>query len=152
MIGSRTLSCPSAQPSMEAPRLLGVVEPTEDGPRVAYLSEEVAVTGDLLASASPARPAEVFRFAATCEASRCTHFDGSRCTLAARIVDRLPAVVDALPVCLIRSTCRWFAQEGRAACLRCPQVVTECAEASPAYVEAATPPERMSTPRGVVSG
>jgi hypothetical protein len=141
MAGPRTLSCPSAQPSMEAPRLLGVVEPTAEGPRVAYLNEEVAVTGDLLAAAAPARPAEVFRFSATCEASRCTHFDGTRCKLAARIVDRLPPVVDALPICLIRPTCRWFAQEGREACLRCPQVVTECAEASPDYVEAARPQE-----------
>lgn len=141
MAGPRTLSCPSAQPSMEAPRLLGVVEPTEDGPRVAYLNEEVAVTSDLLGAAAPARPAEVFRFAAICETSRCTHFDGMRCKLAARIVDRLPPVVDALPVCLIRPTCRWFAQEGREACLRCPQVVTECAEASPDYVEAARPQE-----------
>ena len=135
----RPLLCPSAQPSMDAPRLLGVVEPTDEGPRVAYLNEEVPVTEDLLAQTLPASPTEVFRFSATCESSRCTHFDGTRCKLAMRIVQRLPVVVEALPICLIRSSCRWFAQEGRAACLRCPQVVTESSEASPTYVEAARP-------------
>ena len=34
-------------------------------------------------------------------------------------------VVGALPRCAIRPTCRWFRQEGREACLRCPQVATE---------------------------
>jgi len=33
-------------------------------------------------------------------------------------------VVSELPSCQIRDTCRWFAEEGGAACLRCPQVVT----------------------------
>ena len=54
------------------------------------------------------------RFAARCEESRCCHFDGQI----------LPAVVEALPARLIRSECRWYAQEGRPACLRCPRVVT----------------------------
>jgi len=36
----------------------------------------------------------------------------------------LPEVVDHLPACNIRPDCRWFRQEGRAACVRCPQIVT----------------------------
>jgi hypothetical protein len=36
----------------------------------------------------------------------------------------LPAVVDALPVCTVRKDCRWYSQEGGAACLRCPGVTT----------------------------
>jgi len=35
---------------------------------------------------------------------------------------------DGLPACLIRATCRWYQQEGKAACHRCPQVVTYIAE------------------------
>jgi hypothetical protein len=34
-------------------------------------------------------------------------------------------VVDALPACAIRPACRWWQQEGKAACQRCPQVVTQ---------------------------
>jgi len=40
----------------------------------------------------------------------------------------LDPVVSALPRCAIRPVCRWFRQEGRAACLRCPQVATEQAQ------------------------
>jgi len=47
-----------------------------------------------------------------------------RC-LAAMIVQWLPSVVDTLPPCAIRPACRWWQQEGKAACVRCPQVVTE---------------------------
>jgi hypothetical protein len=120
-------------------RLLGVVERTDEGPRVAYLNEDVSVTDELLAQTMPVPPTEVFRFAAQCEERRCTHFDGARCQLATRIVHILPVVVETLPICLIRSTCRWFSQEGRAACVRCPQVVTETSEASAEYVRAARP-------------
>ena len=133
------LSCPSAQIGMQELRLLGVVEPTPEGPRVAYLNEDVPVTDAVLSQVAPMEPTRVFRFAAQCEATRCVHFSGERCQLATRIVQLLPGVVDALPVCLIRSTCRWFYQEGPNACLRCPQVVTEASDASAAYRQVATP-------------
>ena len=72
-----------------------------------------------------------------CSASRrlapsggCKHFKGNTCSLAKRIVEGVPAVVNALPACEIRPTCRWFRQEGKAACFRCPQVMTEKSNAS----------------------
>lgn len=139
MTTPQRLLCPSAQPEMREVRLLGVISATEEGPRLAYLKEDVPVTGELLAQSAPVRPAEVFRFAAHCEEKRCTHFNGQQCKLASRIVQILPAVVDVLPVCRIRPTCRWFAQEGRNACLRCPQVVTEAMDVSPDYQRAALP-------------
>jgi hypothetical protein len=139
----RTSRCPSAQPGMRGLRVLGVVEITSDGPRIAYLNEEVPASDFLLSQAEPARPAEVFRLSATCEERRCVHFDGERCSLATRVATMLPPVVDALPVCLIRSSCRWFAQEGRHACVRCPQVVTECSQASDDYARAALPPGQV---------
>jgi hypothetical protein len=139
MTEERSLLCPSAQPGMQGPRLLGVVEATADGARLVYLNEDVPVTPELLAQAGPARPTEVFRFAANCEANKCVHFRGERCTLVTRIVQILPIVVDALPVCLIRSNCRWYGQEAREACLRCPQIVTETSEVSDDYRRAALP-------------
>src|SRR5262249_38837610 len=88
------LDCPSAQPGMTDARVLGVVSGEADAPRLAYLNERVPATPELLAEAAPAEPGEVFRLAARCEQSRCTHFDGGRCQLAARIVESLAVVSD----------------------------------------------------------
>jgi hypothetical protein len=133
----KILMCPSAQPDMAGVRVLGVVGGTVEANQVAYINEPLPVTDELLASAAPLKPTEVFRFAAHCEGKACRHFDGTNCNLATRIVQILPAVVDALPACLIRPTCRWYQQEGRAACLRCPQVVTESYEPSEDFKRAA---------------
>jgi hypothetical protein len=110
-------------------RVLGVV--TRDGPvpGLAYLDEPVAPTAEMLALAAPLPVSNVFRLAARCEETKCSHFDGTRCQLAVRIANMLPEVVDSLPACTIRPQCRWFRQEGRAACLRCPQIITGTYEA-----------------------
>jgi len=126
----KPLLCPSAQPEMEDARVLGVVGGSSEAPVLAYLNERLAVSDELLACASPAGPTQVFRFAARCEEKACCHFDGTNCNLATRIVQILPAVTDALPACLIRPECRWYQQEGKAACFRCPQVMTDKSNAS----------------------
>ena len=135
--GDEPLFCPSAQPEMAGCRVLGVVCGTVESPEVAYLNEPLSVTDELLARAAPVRPTEVFRFAAHCDEKACRHFDGVNCGLATRIVQILPAVTASLPACLIRQTCRWYQQEGRPACMRCPQVVTETYEPSEDYRRAA---------------
>jgi len=118
------LLCPSAQPEMADAQILGVISAGTDQSRVTYLNEPVAATPELLAQAAPAAPGEIFRLAARCETSKCTHFDGHQCQLATRIVEMLPEVAENLPPCIIRRTCRWYRQEGRATCARCPQIVT----------------------------
>src|SRR5581483_4348436 len=122
---NKPLLCPSAQPDMEEARVLGVVGGAQSEPALAYLNEHLGVSDELLASTAPAKPTQVFRFAARCQEKACCHFDGKNCNLASRIVQILPAVTEALPACLIRAECRWYQQEGGAACMRCPQVVTE---------------------------
>lgn len=112
---------------------------SEPAPEVAWLEEPLPVTAELLAKTGEVEPQRVFRFTAPCQESRCTHFDGSHCQLAVRIVQILPAVTDALPPCRLRASCRWFVQEGKSACFRCPQVVTHNYEASEDVVRAATP-------------
>jgi hypothetical protein len=47
--------------------------------------------------------------------------------------------VESLPACRIRPDCRWFVQEGRAACLRCPQIVTYSVNPTEELSLAATP-------------
>lgn len=134
--------CPSAQPEMADARVLGVVEPTPEGPRVAYLNERVAATAEILGQAAPLAAGSVFRLAATCESGHCTHFDGTNCRLAQRIVAALPEVTERLPPCTIRPSCRWHQQEGGAACRRCPQVMTLDESADPTMIEVARGPAR----------
>lgn len=126
--GNSHLMCPSAQPEMEDSRVLGVVGGTPEAPEVAYLNDFLPVTEEVLAMAGTVKPTQILRFAAPCQEKKCCHFDGKNCQLVTRIVQILPAVTDGLPACLIRASCRWFQQEGRDACYRCPQVVTYLAE------------------------
>jgi len=97
------------------------------------------VTGELLALSGDVLPTEVFRFVAPCEERACRHFDGAECNLATRIVQILPVVVDGLPACGIRQTCRWFQQEGKPACMRCPQIITQMADPGDDFKLAAMP-------------
>jgi hypothetical protein len=117
--------CPSARPEMAGAVIFGVVGGTAQEPRMAHLVQPLPVTEELLALAGPASPLAVFRTAAPCAQSACVHFAQNRCRLASRIVDELPEAVDGLPACRIRPHCRWWQQEGKAACLRCPLIVTE---------------------------
>jgi len=131
------LLCPSAQPEMAGSHILGVVGGEATAPEVAYLTTALPVTPELLALTGPVKPTEVFRFAAHCEEQACRHFDGTHCQLATRIIQMLPAVGRTLPACLIRPTCRWYHQEGKAACFRCPQIMTETSAASDDWVRVA---------------
>ena len=133
------LLCPSAQPEMRESVVLGVVGGTVAEPRLGWLERPMPVSGVLAALPEGVKPTEVFRFAAHCEETSCTHFEGSRCQLATRIVQILPAVTGSLPPCQIRMNCRWFQQEGRAACVRCPQVVTHNYSFSQDVARAAAP-------------
>jgi hypothetical protein len=123
--------CPSAQPAMDNCSILGVVQHDGPKPMVLYLNKPLPATPDVLAMAAPLKPTEVFRLSGTCAEHACPHFDGTDCQLAARVVRMLPAAVDALPPCIIRKDCRWFSQEGGAACLRCPEITTVTYDTSP---------------------
>jgi hypothetical protein len=124
---------------MPGGRVFGVVGGTAAEPHLDYLEEAAVASEELLALAGPVKPTEVFRMAAPCVESKCCHFDGRNCQLAARIVQILPSVVESLPACVIRKDCRWFHQEGKHACMRCPQVVTLNCAAGEGMVRAATP-------------
>lgn len=136
--GDARLACPSAQPDMEDAQILGVLEPGPKGARLAYAAGDVPVTEGALKATGSVPPTLVYRFAAPCATQSCTHFDGTNCKLASRIVEGFDPVVDHLPPCAIRKTCRWYAQEGDAACQRCPQVTTQIMEPDPKVMAIAT--------------
>lgn len=134
------LSCPSAQADMKGAHVFAVVSGSATEPQVAYLKPDAEISEGLLKEVGPEVAAHAFRFSATCEENRCCHYDGRRCGLGRRISQGLDPVVDSLPVCQIRSTCRWFAENGREVCLRCPQVVTYVPESSGRLSEVALIP------------
>lgn len=121
----KTTLCPSARPEIAGSVVFGLIGGTVTEPHVTYLKQQLPVTDELLAKASPVTPTEIFRTAAPCASKKCHHFDGKDCRLATRVAEKLPAVVAELPPCSIRRDCRWWQQEGKAACMRCPQIITD---------------------------
>jgi hypothetical protein len=134
-----TVLCPSAQPDIPGSMILGIVQGTVNQPRMIPLAHPQPGSPELLALTAPVSPTEVFRFAAPCAATGCRHFDGSHCRLAGRIVKMQEPVAEALPICRIRLRCRWWLQEGRAACQRCPGIVTEVVSPDERTYQMATP-------------
>jgi hypothetical protein len=137
----KDLHCPSAQPDMTGARAFGLIDHTGDAPTTAFLAATVPVTPDLLEMAEPLPPTQVFRFSAPCQQGKCSHWQGA-CSLVDRIVQLLPAASLTLPPCRIRADCRWYAEQGRPACQRCPQVITEIAKPTELMAQAAAPPKR----------
>ena len=136
--------CPSAQPDMAEASVFGIVNGTPLEPRVSYLDRDAAIDPADYGKLGSLQPGHVFRVSAKCEESRCVHFRNSRCSLAQRLVDRLHPVVDGVPHCRIRPNCRWFAEQGTAACLRCPQVVTFATERMDTLIAIAAPEATVS--------
>jgi hypothetical protein len=135
---SDPLLCPSADYQWPEAEVIGVVLGEPDRPEVGYLARPVPLTPDLVAATAPAGPGQVLRLASPCAQSGCQHFQGERCRLAHNLVAFLPTVTKDLPPCPIRARCRWWRQEGREACLRCPQVQTDQSNPSPASLAAVT--------------
>jgi uncharacterized protein YodC (DUF2158 family) len=75
---------------MEGSMVLGVLEPTPEGPRLAWLEKPQPVTPELLSLTG-------------------------------------------------ETECRWYQQEGKAACFRCPEIVTHLDNPSAEMLQAAQP-------------
>jgi hypothetical protein len=132
--------CPSARSDQPESQAFGVVGGTVSAPIVSYL-KETQVSTEYLAKLKGTNitPEEVFRIAAPCEEKSCQHFDGQDCRLAMRVVEQLPSVAESLPPCAIRRSCRWWQQEGKDACMRCPQVITDHHSPSALVISVAAP-------------
>lgn len=139
MTQQRDILCPSAPPESAEAKVIGVVARPDGPEKIRWVEKPVKVTPELLDAASPASPSSIMRIAGKCSSNECVHFDGQDCGLATRLVQALDPVVAKPPPCNIRADCRWFAQEGVAACFRCPQVVTEVVEPDKRLADAARP-------------
>ncbi len=137
---ARRMDCPSAQPDMDNARPLGVLTGHPGEVRIAFFKRDALAGFDWREKFAGPESTHVLRFAAKCEHGKCGHYKDGRCSLGERVRDRLPAVVDVLPPCLIRSTCRWHAEQGDDVCLRCPQVATMVPASERAVAEVAVGP------------
>jgi len=136
--------CPSAPHDSEDSLVFGVVTGV-DQTSVTYLSEPVPESALGVVLPDGVEPTQVFRFTAKCAEHKCRHFQDCKCTLGDRIVKMLPTVSESLPKCSIRGHCRWFRERGRAACLRCPGIVSHETRVSDQIAEVSTPPDLCKT-------
>ena len=136
---ARAPLCPSAQPEMDGAVVFGIADGGGETPLIAYLADPVPVTPAVLALAGPVSPTEIFRIAAPCAGHACRHFDGASCGLVTKLVQLVPPAVAGVPPCALRPSCRWWQQEGKSACLRCPLIVTVTLDPSEPLRHAANP-------------
>jgi hypothetical protein len=118
------LACPSA-PAQAGSSLLAIVG--SDG-RLAHVSPPIPIDEAFVAAASRrGAPEARMRFTAPCVREQCAQWTGSSCGVIEQVL-ATGAHEDQptrLPRCAIRSDCRWYRQEGGAACRACPLVLTD---------------------------
>ena len=137
----RELCCPSADAQ---PGALVIGMRRADG-TIGYLRDRLEATPDFVDAIRAAGTADTqFRFAGPCARSGCGHWrdddtaadagaDAGHCGLIGRLRDVVPGelLADTLPRCTIRASCRWFAQDGAAACRVCPLVTRTSGATAP---------------------
>ncbi len=117
------LLCPSAPLTKES-YLFGVLNEQAE---VQYLDSVVPVTEELLAGFQHIeQPEKHFRFTMTCGKDKCAQWDNNKCSVGSAIQKAEIKEINTKPArCGIRKACRWYSQEGLAACVLCKYVVTD---------------------------
>jgi hypothetical protein len=119
-------ACPSA-PCEEGALLLGVM--TSSG-RLAYLQPPTKVDAEFVAKVKArGRPEQAYRFSSPCVEAACPQWTGESCGIGEMIAQQAETVPEprstGLPTCAIRSSCRWYSEQGRDACMVCPLIVAD---------------------------
>lgn len=117
-------SCPSSTAHPGA-TLLGMVN--ENG-SVGFIETPITIDETFLQTAGEGIDLEKnFRFSSRCVQNGCQQWENGNCTVIQKIIAAAPdwhSQQPKLPACSIRSTCRWFAQEGAKACSYCVYITT----------------------------
>lgn len=117
-------SCPSSTAS-EGSTLLGVIN--KNG-TVGYITNKTEVTGELYEQIlKKGEPEKHFRFSNDCVESGCNQWQSGKCGVITKIfhINEGLELEAQLPTCSIRSSCRWYSQEGAKACSFCPYIITD---------------------------
>ena len=115
--------CPSST-MKEGAILLGIAMP--DG-SIAFARDRIVVDENFVRSAQiGGSPESRFRFSSPCVKGACKQWVNNRCSVIDEVLEIVAErQVEELPVCSIRSQCRWFDQQGAVACMACPLVITD---------------------------
>lgn len=127
MSPNKKFSCPSSV-CEEGSQMLGVVR--ENG-TVTILSEALPIDEEFMLLAKEIPDIEKrFRFSGTCIEKGCRQWTGHSCGVIEKVLKYITPEeqYNDLPKCSIRTTCRWFSQEGRSACKACPLIITDSIE------------------------
>lgn len=119
---TESLTCPSSDGAI-GNLLIGIV--CSDG-TVAATRPPLGIDDDFVkkASVSSDQPPETrFRFAGPCVTTACQQWAGTRCAIGDLVANASTTTAGHLPPCDIRPTCRWWSQNGPAACRSCALVV-----------------------------
>ncbi|MBS1732083.1 MAG: hypothetical protein JST02_02190 [Bacteroidetes bacterium] len=120
----KKFSCPSSV-CEEGAQMLGVVK--NDG-TVSILPVALPIDKEFVQRSKDIPDIERrFRFSGTCLEKGCKQWTGHSCGVIENVLSSFTPKGKAkgLPECSLRINCRWFSQEGRAACKACPLVVTD---------------------------
>ena len=125
------LTCPSA-PCAPGATLLGTMGAQG---RLDYLRTPLRIDADFVAAARRHGPPEArMRFASACREGKCALWTGECCGVVAKLLAAVdsqgglpetPAGDADLQPCVIRASCRWYAERGAVACGACKYVVTD---------------------------
>ena len=114
--------CPSYHLSKGA-SLIGIKN--EEG-KYDILPEPIKIDDELLEEfqSHNTKAEKVLRFTNKCLESGCKQWTGSQCSVIETAIKNVEQqyIEDHLPVCAIRSDCRWYDQRGSEACKVCPLV------------------------------
>lgn len=110
------LDCPSILPGL-ARGVIAKVVPGQE--RLEFLAKEIPVPKTLLIAVDTQTVLERARFVGSCRTVECGHWTGVSCRLGHAIATtQMPQSVE-LPPCSIRSSCRWYKENGPTACMPC---------------------------------
>jgi hypothetical protein len=121
-VGTDGFTCPSGLCS-SGNLLIGIVQ---NNGVIASIRPALQVDDDFVRKAHDASnspPETRFRFAGPCVSTSCEQWAQGRCTVGDAVAQELPGGDSHLRACVIRSTCRWWAQNGPAACHSCSGIV-----------------------------
>lgn len=126
-MSNRPPQCPSAAAESEGAKVIAIVGGTHEMPMLRYLSRPIPIHVVREAGLDDEDIGLGARLASDCIRTDCRNFDahGSRCSLATRVRQLVPAVSSTPPPCAIRKSCVWWAQEGVQICMRCPAITRE---------------------------
>jgi hypothetical protein len=116
-------SCPSSVCAEDA-ILLGKVK--QDG-TVSYFSNRMQLDESSVKEFQKlVEPERYYRFSSPCVQNGCKQWQGGGCSVIKKVLHAgLEDLPTDAPACIIRTTCRWFHQEGVQACYVCPMVITD---------------------------